>query len=89
VSGSKPPSTKPGIEGALENLGNLGDDLQKQITDTINDPNMDATSKQAKLTQLQSQQQSVMNMLNQISQMLQNVVKMWSDIAMNSVRNMK
>ncbi len=89
ISGSKPPSTKPGIEGALENLGNLGDDLQRQITDTINDPKMDATSKQAKLTQLQSQQQSVMNMLNQISQMLQNVVKMWSDIAMNSVRNIR
>lgn len=84
-----PPSSRPGMEGALENLGNSADYLQKQMEAIANDPNLDAGMKSAKMANLQSQQQLAMNMLNQLSQMMQNTMKLWSDIAMNSVRNIK
>lgn len=83
------PSTKEGIEGALENLGNSADYLQKQMEAIANDPNLDPAMKTAKLSNLQAQQQAAMNMLNQLAQMMQNTIKLWSDIAMNSVRNIK
>ncbi len=84
-----PPSTLPGIDGALENLGNSADHLVKQMEAIANDPNMEAGLKAAKMAQLQAKQQSVMNMLSQLSQMMSNTAKLWSDIAMNSVRNIK
>lgn len=82
-------STKPGMEGALDNLGNTADYLQKQMEAVANDPDLDPAAKSAKLQNLQFQQQSAMNMLTQLSQMMQNTIKLWSDIAMNSVRNIK
>ena len=82
-------STKPGMEGALDNLGNTADYLQKQMEAVSSDPDLDPASKTAKLSNLQFQQQSAMNMLTQLSQMMQNTIKLWSDIAMNSVRNIK
>lgn len=84
-----PPSTSPGMSGTLENLGNTADHLAKQMEAIANDPNLDPGVKAAKMAELQAKQQSVMNMLNQLSQMLSNVAKLWSDIAMNSVRNIK
>lgn len=83
------PSSKNGMEGALENLGNTADYLQKQMEAIANDPNIDPSLKTAKLSNLQAQQQAAMNMLNQLAQMMQNTIKLWSDIAMNSVRNIK
>lgn len=83
------PSTLPGVDGALENLGNQADYIAKQMEAVANDPNMEQGLKAATMTKLQQQQQSAMNMMNQLMQMMSNTSKAWSEIAMNSVRNIK
>ncbi|MFT3706736.1 MAG: hypothetical protein QM817_03635 [Archangium sp.] len=84
-----PQSDKPGVEGAMENLGNMGDYYSKQMVALANDSSIDPAKKQALMADLQTKQQATMNMLNQLIQMMQNTAKLWSDIAMNSVRNIK
>jgi hypothetical protein len=84
-----PPSDKPGMEGAMENLGNMGDYYSKQMLAIANDSSIDPGKKSALIADLQTKQQATMNMLNQLIQMMQNTSKLWSDIAMNSVRNIK
>lgn len=97
TSGSTPtpkpqPSTLPGTEGALENLANGQDWIQKEIERLSNEAAADpskAPALQAKISMLQNQFQVLANLTNQLTQMMSNLTKMWSDIAMNSVRNMK
>ncbi|MGV3623686.1 MAG: hypothetical protein ACO1OB_22900 [Archangium sp.] len=86
------PSTKPGMEGALENLDQahkwIQSEIDRLIAEAAADPSKAATL-QSRLTSLTNNLQAVTNMQNQISQMMSNLTKMWSDIAMNSVRNIK
>lgn len=87
-----PPSTRPGTEGALENLANGQDWIQKEIERLANEAAKDpakAPALQARISMLQNQFQVLANMSTQINQMMSNITKMWSDIAMNSVRNIK
>ncbi len=82
------PSTKPGLDGALENLGNGLDHVMAKI-DAVANSDMEPGAKQAALTKLQFEQQALANMMNQLSTMMSNMVKLWSDIAMNAVRNIR
>ncbi|PZR08244.1 MAG: hypothetical protein DI536_25395 [Archangium gephyra] len=87
-----PPSTRPGTEGALENLANGQEWIQKEIERLANEAAKDpakAPALQARISMLQNQFQVLANMSTQINQMMSNITKMWSDIAMNSVRNIK
>ncbi len=84
-----PPSSKSGLDGALDNLVSGADRAERQIEAVINDPNLSDLEKQQKLSKLQQQQQMYMNMLNQLQSMISNTAKLWSDIAMNAVRNIR
>lgn len=85
-------STRPGVEGAMENLGNVADSLQAQMLElakkAAEDPSK-AVQYQQQIAQLQNQYQAITNMMNQLTQMISNLSKMWSDVAMNSIRNVK
>lgn len=85
-------SSRPGVEGAMENLGNVADSLQAQMLElakkAAEDPSK-AVQYQQQIAQLQNQYQAITNMMNQLTQMLSNLSKMWSDVAMNSIRNVK
>ncbi len=87
-----PPSDRPGMDGATENLANTADYLQQQMMALADEASKDpskATLNAQKIAMLQNQFQSVTNMMNQMTQMLSNLSKMWSDVAMNSIRNLK
>jgi hypothetical protein len=86
------PSTKPGLEGATENLANAADHLQAQMIKLAEEASKDptkATLNAQKIAMLQTQIQSLTNMMSQLQQMMSNMSKLWSDVAMNSVRNLK
>lgn len=87
-----PPSTLPGMEGAMQNLANTGDWLNQQMMDLAQKAAADPSKAmlyQQQIAQLQNQYQAVTNMLNQLTQTTSNLSKMWSDVAMNSIRNLK
>lgn len=87
-----PPSNLPGMEGAMENLANTGDWISQQMMELSQkaaaDPSK-AVLYQQQIAQLQNQYQAITNMMNQLTQTISNLSKMWSDVAMNSIRNLK
>jgi len=87
-----PPSGKSGVEGASENLANGVDWLQQQIMDLSNYAQQhpeEANALQGRITILNNQMQAMLNMQNQLMTMMSNMSKMFSDIAMNAIRNMR
>lgn len=93
----KPPtlSTKPGMEGAVENIKNtltsIGDEMS-QITSKLSDPNLspaDRNKLQASYNELQQLQAMLMAMYKQLQEAIANMIKMYSDVAQNSIRNMR
>lgn len=86
------PSTKPGVEGASENLANAADWLQQEMLRLANEAAAHpekATALNQQIAMMQAQLQAIMNLMNQLTTLMSNLSKLWSDIAMNSIRNLK
>lgn len=89
-----PPSRLAGFEGATENLENMvrwSEDEIDRLTllmSRTEDPKVKAEL-QTKINQLTRQVQQVAALLNQLMTMMANISKMYSDIAMNSVRHIQ
>jgi hypothetical protein len=88
-------STKPGMEGAVENIQNtlnsIGDAMG-DLTAKLADPNLstaDRAKLQASYNQLQQLQSMLMEMFKQLQEAIANTVKMYADVAQNSIRNMR
>lgn len=92
---SPAPSTKPGMEGAVENLNNtLGSigDAMADITAKMTDANLKPEERQklqASYNELQQLQSMLMAMYKQLQESIANMMKMYSDVAQNSIRNMR
>lgn len=89
------PSTKGGMEGAVENVNNTlaaVADATNDLAVQLMDPNLSAADRQklqAKYNDLQQLQQMLTAMFTQLQQNISNLMKMYSDVAQNSIRNMK
>lgn len=89
-----PPSQQSGLEGASENINNMigwGEQEIDRLTTLMGKTDDPATLKQLenKINQMSRRMQQMSAMLQQIMTMMTNLSKMYSDIAMNSVRNIK
>ncbi len=89
-----PPSQFGGLEGASENLNNMvgwAEAETDRLTTLMGQTDDPAVLKQleAKINQMSRRMQQMTALMNQIMTAMQNISKMYSDIAMNSVRNMK
>ncbi len=86
------PSTKAGMEGAMENLNNAQDYLQNAIMKLAEEAAKNPEKAQAlnaRISMMQNQLQAIGNMISQMMNMISNLSKLWSDVAMNAIRNMK
>lgn len=86
------PSKTPGLEGAIENLGSTINSVQQQMTDLTNQLTGDSKADakvQGQITQLNTKLQMLMNLQSSLLTMMSNVSKLWSETAMNAIRNMK
>lgn len=89
-----PPSKLGGLEGASENMSNMlgwaeGEfDRLTALMGKASDPGAQKMIEQ-KLNQLSRLMQALTAMQNQIMTMMSNLSKMYSDIAMNAIRNMR
>lgn len=88
-------STKPGMEGAVENIGNtltaIGNatsDLAAQLANPDLKPE-ERQKLQAKYNELQQLQSMLTAMYTQIQEAIANLMKMYSDVAKNSIQNMR
>jgi hypothetical protein len=82
-----------GLDGAVEALYAKQSSLEQQIEAATakassDDPKV-AAEGQRELQRLMNRQQAVANMLNLINTMMSNLAKLYSDMAMTAVRNMK
>lgn len=89
------PSTKPGMEGAVENINNaltsIGNEmgtLMAKMTDPKTPPE-ERQKLQAAYNELQQLQSMLMAMYKQLQEAISNMVKMYSEVAQNSIRNMR
>ena len=89
------PSTKGGMEGAVENVNNtlaaVGD-AANSLMAQLSNPDLSPAERsklQAKYNDLQQLQQMLTAMYSQLQQNISNLMKMYSDAAQNSIRNMK
>lgn len=88
------PSKYSGLEGASENLNNMvgwGESEIDRLTSLMSKTDDPAALKalENKVNQMSRRMQQMTALLNQIMTMMQNISKMYSDIAMNAVRNMR
>lgn len=88
------PSQFSGLEGASENLNNMvgwAEAEMDRLTKLMGKTDDPAVLKQleAKINQMSRRMQQMTALMNQIMTAMQNISKMYSDIAMNSVRNMR
>lgn len=88
-------STKPGMEGAVENIGNtltaIGNatsDLAAQLANPDLKPE-ERQKLQARYNELQQLQSMLTAMYTQIQEAIANLMKMYSDVAKNSIQNMR
>ncbi len=89
------PSTKSGMEGAVENVNNaiksIGTSMNSIMAE-IADPKTTPERRkdlQNQYNELQQLQSMLTAMYTQMQEAIANLMKMYSDVAMNSVRNMK
>jgi hypothetical protein len=85
-------SSLPGYGGALENLTNTVDYMKNCVLALAREiqKNPDkSTELSTKMAMMQNDIQQVMNMINQLNTMMSNISKLWSDMAMNAIRNIK
>ncbi len=93
--GSTQGTTQGGLEGAADNLGDLMLRLAKDefdLSQKMNDK--DCTPEQMREYEKQHsaimlKQQMVGSMYSQLQQVISNLLKMYSDVADNAIRNMK
>lgn len=83
-----------GLEGAQDNMTKTLGWCEQEIdrlTELMGKTSDPAVQKQLemKINRLTRQLQSVTAMINQISTLISNLSKMWSDIAMNAIRNIR
>jgi hypothetical protein len=88
------PSQMSGLEGASENLNNMigwGESEIDRLTTLMGKTDDPAVLKQLenKINQMSRRMQQMTALMNQIMTAMQNISKMYSDIAMNSVRNIR
>lgn len=88
------PSQFSGLEGASENLNNMvgwAEAETDRLTTLMGKTDDPAVLKQleTKINQMSRRMQQMTALMNQVMTAMQNISKMYSDIAMNSVRNMK
>ncbi len=89
------PSTKSGMEGAVENVNNAIQNIgtsMNSIMAEIADPKTTPERRkelQNQYNELQQLQSMLTAMYTQMQEAISNLMKMYSDVAMNSVRNMK
>lgn len=89
------PSTKSGMEGAVENVNNAIQSIgtsMNSIMAEIADPKTTPERRkdlQNQYNELQQLQSMLTAMYTQMQEAISNLMKMYSDVAMNSVRNMK
>ncbi|MDP1822939.1 MAG: hypothetical protein Q8L48_06850 [Archangium sp.] len=88
------PSQFSGLEGASENLNNMvgwAEAETDRLTKLMGKTDDPAVLKQLemKINQMSRRMQQMTALMNQIMTAMQNISKMYSDIAMNSVRNMR
>ena len=83
------------MEGAVENvsntltaIGNASAELMAQLADPSLKPE-DKQKIQAKYNELQQLQSMLTAMYTQLQTAMANLMKMYSDVAMNSIHNMK
>jgi hypothetical protein len=88
-------STKPGMEGAVENIGNTLTAIGNATADVaaqLANPNLSPEDKQklqARYNDLQQLQSMLTAMYTQIQEAIANLMKMYSDVAKNSIQNMR
>lgn len=82
-------ATDPGerMSDCVGHLQSEIDRLYASMTDQTSQADMSKI--QGQIAKLQSMMQMVMSAMQQQQQMMSNIAKMWSDMAMNSIRNMK
>lgn len=89
------PSTKGGMEGAVENVTNTLSavaDATAELSAQLMNPDLSSAERQklqAKYNELQQLQQMLTSMFSQLQQNISNLMKMYSEVAENSIRNMK
>ena len=88
-------STKPGMEGAVENLGNtlaaVGN-ASAVLAAQLANPDLKPEERQkvqAKYNELQQLLSMLTNMYTQLQTAIANLMKMYSDVAKNSIQNMR
>lgn len=89
-----PPSQFSGMEGASENMNNMigwAEAETDRLTTLMGKTDDPAVLKQleTKINQMSRRMQQMTALMNQLMTAMQNISKMYSDIAMNSVRNMR
>lgn len=89
--GPKPPgSTKPGLDGAMENLDNMAAYYDAEIAKLTADPaKKNDPEFQKKFNELTAEKLAVQQLQVQLMQMMQNLAKMWSDVSRNAIQNMR
>lgn len=88
------PSQFAGMEGASENMNNMigwAEAETDRLTTLMGKTDDPAVLKQleTKINQMSRRMQQMTALMNQLMTAMQNISKMYSDIAMNSVRNMR
>lgn len=89
------PSAKSGMEGAVENVNNaiqsIGTSMNSIMAEIANPATTPERRKdlQNQYNELQQLQSMLTAMYTQMQEAISNLMKMYSDVAMNSVRNMK
>lgn len=87
------PSSRGGLEGAEENVSNMVTWGENEISrlsaayQAETDPGKQATIK-TRIDQLTRQMQAIVAMDNQLTTMMSNLLKMYSDMAMTAIHNM-
>lgn len=88
-------SSKPGMEGAVENVGNTLSAIANATSELmakLADPNLkpeDRQKLQAQYNELQQLQSMLTAMYTQLQEAIANLMKMYSDVAKNSIQNMR
>jgi len=89
-----PPSQFSGLEGASDNMNNMigwAEAETDRLTTLMGKTDDPAVLKQleTKINQMSRRMQQMTALMNQLMTAMQNISKMYSEIAMNSVRNMR
>lgn len=89
---SQPVSGNQTLDGAASNVGTAMDKIQAEITRLANESATSpekAAANNGLIMKLQNQYQSLANLQNQLQTMVSNMTKLFSEISMNAIRNIR